>query len=183
MKILRSSLLGPRAALFVLPLLLGLSALALEQAGERGPDELDAAEVRQELTAMYEAWGRARVALDREAMEAILAPEFLVQLYGQEISREKFVTDVSQQRPGSRLGRFDASILTVQQTGEAWTVVIDEKLEFEIDVAEGQTQKLCSYWITRDGCRKEGERWLVTSSEAIGHQNWAPGEEPPIEDW
>jgi hypothetical protein len=180
---------GSRAILLIIsllfgPLLLGASALAVQGGGEgEGDDPISVSAVREELGVMYEAWGAARVAYDREVMEEILAPEFLVQLYGQEISRDRFVGDISRARPGGRLTRFDASILTLVRGDEEWTVVITEKIEFEITGADGGKQKMSSLWITRDGWRREGERWLATSSEAIGHEYWMPGTEPPFPDW
>jgi hypothetical protein len=99
------------------------------------------------------------------------------------LSREKFLHDISQDRPGYRLTRFDTEILTVRKTEKDWTVVISEKLEVTVAGSDGQKQKVCSLWVTRDGWRNEGDKWLVTSSEAIGHENWAPGITPPIKGW
>ncbi len=128
-------------------------------------------------------WGRARVELDKKTMDSILAPDFYVSLYGHKISREKFISVLSQKRSGSRLTRFDTDILTVKKTEKDWTVLIAERLEFTILGSEGETTKAYTFWVTRDGWRKEGEKWLVTFSEAIGHENWEPGTKPPIRDW
>ena len=62
-------------------------------------------------------------------------------------------------------------------------MVIAEKIEVTILGSGGETRKACSFWVTRDGWRKEGEKWLVTFSEAIGHENWGPGATPPIKGW
>ncbi len=132
---------------------------------------------------MYEAWSRARLGYDREAMGKILAPEFVVLLYGQEIPREKFMDDVSRTGGPAKLTRFDVDILTVRQEDQDWVVVISEKLELELTGADGSKQTVYSLWVTRDGCRQEDGKWLVTSSEAIGHEDWAPGSGPAPEDW
>ncbi len=91
--------------------------------------------------------------------------------------------DVTSPGTGAKLTRFDTEILTVQPAGDGWTVVITEKLEFELQSAEGEPRKACSFWVTRDGCRQEGDRWLVTKSEAIGVVSWTPGTKPPFTDW
>jgi hypothetical protein len=147
------------------------------------PDELTPVAARAEIKAMYDQWGRARVELDKETLDSILAPDFYVSLYGRKLTRETFLSDISRKRPGTRLTRFDANILTVQKTETDWTVVISEKLEVTMDGPDGRAQKACSFWVTRDGWRKEGDKWLVTFSEAIGHENWAPGTTPPIQGW
>jgi len=139
--------------------------------------------VRKEIDAMYEEWGAARVSLDREKMEKILAPEFYALLNGRKIPRDEFVQRVSEKRQGSTLTRFDAKVLTVQRTKDSFTVVITEKIEFEITGPDKKPLKVYSFWVTRDNCRKEDEKWIVTSSEAIGYENWKPGTAPPIQDW
>jgi hypothetical protein len=116
-------------------------------------------------------------------MDSVLAPEFYVLLNGRKISREQFLSDISRELKGIRLTRFDADILTVQRTEKGWTVVITEKLELVNLGSGGETGKACSFWVTRDGWRKDGDKWLVTFSEAIGYENWKPGTKPPLENW
>ncbi len=61
---------------------------------------------------------------------------------------------------------------------------IAEELEVSIAGSNGAAeQTLYSYWVTRDGFRQQGDEWLVTSSEAIGHENWEPGKVPPMDGW
>jgi hypothetical protein len=183
MKLLRYSRIGIVVIVCLSPLLLPASSLVANQLQAPKQEELTAAAARAEIESMYDAWGRARVELDREKMESILAPDFYVLLYGQKISREQFISDISRESPGSRLTRFDTEILTVQKTEKGWTVVIAEKLEVAILGSGGKEQKLCSLWVTRDGWRKEGPKWLVTFSEAIGHEGWGPDVKTPIKDW
>jgi len=141
------------------------------------------ATVRAELEEVYETWGRARIAVDKETIEKMLPPDFYVLLEGRKISREQFVTDITRERSDSRLTRFDVEVLTVQPAKDGWTAVIAEKIEVELAGIEEGPTKLNSLWITRDGCRKEDGEWLVTYSEAIGFENWMPGTKPPFEDW
>ncbi len=177
------TILTRTALLFAFPALIAALALAAQPQQDAEEPALTPAIVRAEMTEVYKRWGKARVEYDKETMDSILAPEFLVQLYHREISREKFLSDVSQVRPGGRLTRFDADIMTVRKAEEEWVVVITERLEIDVTTEAGEVQKVCSLWITRDGCRKEDGSWLVTSSEAIGHEYWEPGETPPIRDW
>ena len=183
MKSLRCSLLSLAATLCLLPLLLAASVLAANQPQTSEQGELTPAAARAAIDATYKSWGRARVELDKETLDSIMSPDFYVSLYGRKLSREKFLSDISQERPGSRLTRFDTDVLTVRKTEKDWTVVISEKLEVTIDGSDGETQKACSHWVTRDGWRKEGDKWLVTFSEAIGHESWPAGTTPPIRDW
>ena len=187
MKLLCYLLPGPVTILCLLPFLMAASALVANPRPTpkqvEKPVELTPTTARTAIGTMYGAWGRARVEMDKEKMESILAPEFYVLLDGRKISREKFISDISQERVGVRLTRFDTDILTVQSTEKGWTVVITEKLEFEVSRSGGEIQKACSFWVTRDGWRKEGDKWLVTFSEAIGHENWKPGTLPPLKDW
>ncbi len=162
--------------------LLGVVSVAEPQNGG-SQDEMSAATARKEIGAMYERWGRARVTFDEETIEAMLDDEFYVLLDDRRISWEEFVKMALRKMPDRKLIRFDADVLTVQRAEDGWTVVITEKLEVEFTDAEGKTQNAYSFWVTRDGCHKEGEKWMVTYSEAIGYENWRTGEQPPFKDW
>ncbi len=183
MKLLRYTPFGLVAILFLLPLLPPASALVEDEQEAPKQSEPTLAAARAAIGATYVRWGRARVELDKEMMDSILSSDFYVSLYGRKISREKFISDISQERPGSRLTRFDTDILTVRKTEKDWTVVIAEKLEITASGPDGETRKAYSYWVTRDGWRKDGDKWVVTFSEAIGHENWEPGTTPPIKGW
>ena len=183
MKSLRRTTAGPVAILCLVPLLLAAPALTANQDPAPKEGQVTAAAARAAITEQYEAWGRARVELDRQTLDSILAPDFHVLLYGRKVSREQFLNDISRERLGARLTRFDADILTVQQAEAGWTVVIREKLEITMMGSGGKPHKACSLWVTRDGWRQTGDKWVVTYSEAIGHENWTPGTKPPISDW
>jgi hypothetical protein len=128
-------------------------------------------------------WGRARVALDTAAFERTLAPDFYVQMPdGKKITRPEFLEMISSHPKGGKLVRFDASVLTVEPlpAADGWVATIQEKLEFERTDGKPRTYSL---WITRDTWKKLGNRWVVTSSEAIGDEFWRNGEKPPFRDW
>ena len=176
---MRLTFVHTAASLPRLAVLLSVSLLATLTVIGQAPTGQEPAEARAGVGAMYAEWGRARVAFDKDTVERILAPEFYVLLDGEKISRDRFVAMVTEKGKG-RLTRFDVEILTVQPTKDAWTVVLAEKVEYEIPGREG---KVYSYWVTRDGCRKKDEQWLVTYSEATGYETWRSGSKPPIEGW
>jgi hypothetical protein len=180
---MRSCLPGLAAAFCLLLSLWAASVFAASQPKTSEQGALSPEVARAAIDAMYKTWGHARVNLDRETLDSVLAPDFYVSLYGQRLSRQKFLDDICQERPGYRLTRFDTDVLTVQKTEEGWTVVISEKIEVTILGSGSETRKACSLWVTRDGWRNEGGTWLVTFSEAIGHENWQPGTTPPLGDW
>ena len=182
-KSLHYSYFGLAAILLLMPLVLAASTFLEGPNDLSNRVELTPEEARAAINAMYEQWGQARVNLNKKTLDSIMAPDFYVSLYGQRLSRERFLSDISRERPGSRLTRFDTEILTVQKKDKEWTVVIAEKLEVAVDIPDAQTQKAYSYWVTRDGWRNNDGTWLVTYSEAIGHENWKPGPAPPIRDW
>ena len=168
---------------WTLPVLVAVSAFAStpeQEAAESVPTE---SSVRTELEAVYERWARARVEYDRAAMESILAPEARVILDDEVLSRDQFLQEASTRNPGARITRFDADILTVRQAEEGWQVVISEKLEYETTGADGEKRTGYSFWITRDGCRLQDGKWLLTYSEAIGYEYWRTGKRPPFGDW
>jgi len=172
-----------KAILVLVPALLATVALAARRPQEQ-VDVHTSESAREAITTAYEEWGRARVELDREAMDAALAPEFRVLLADRELSREEFLGQISQARLGARLTRFDVSVLTVREADPGWIAVITEKLELEVPVpgGPGETRTVYSFWVTRDGFRVEDGVWLATSSEEIGHENWTDTA-PPFPDW
>lgn len=169
---------GGRIANEVLPFF--SRTLARAPAAAAAPASVDS--VRSQITALYEAWGRARVAFDVEAMQSMLAPDAHVLLDGRRISRAEFLGMISTPTPGVRLTRFDAGVLTLERADDGWVAVVEEKVEYEVDAPDGSRHVAHSYWITRDGCREEGGVWRVTHSEAIGRESWR-GTSPPFSDW
>jgi hypothetical protein len=128
-------------------------------------------------------WGRARVAIDKNAFEKMLAPTLYVQVGGRRLSRQQFIDRISSPPPGVTLTRFDARVLTVAPNGHDWVAIILEKIEFERKDASGKTEKEYWAWVTRDGWRKvAGDSWLILSSEEVSHENWK-GTPPPLANW
>ncbi len=182
MKTRRRPLSGSLAILCALPLLLAASSFIANQ-DEESPAPSPAAAAREAIEKTYAEWARARVEYDRDTMESILADDFYVLLYEQRITREKFLGDIAEPRAGARLTRFDPAVLTVRPAEDGWVAVITEKLELEGAGPDGQALRAYSLWITRDGWREEDGNWVVTFSEAIGHENWMGEAKPPFQDW
>lgn len=182
MKTQRRRLFGSLAILCALPMLLAASSFLANQE-EEPTAQSPAAAAREAIEKTYAEWARARVEYDRETMESILADDFYVLLYEQRITREKFLGDISEQRSGARLTRFDPAVLTVRPTEDGWVAVITEKLELEGIGPDGKALRGYSLWITRDGWREEDGNWVATFSEAIGHENWMGETKPPFQDW
>jgi Domain of unknown function (DUF4440) len=167
------------------PVCLGFAILLASVAGPglgQTAPPLSLAEARRIIAEGNREWGRARVALDTAAFERTLAPDFYVQMPDKKISRTEFLGMISANPPGAKLVRFDASVLTVEPapTSDGWVATIQEKLEFER--ADGKP-RVYSLWVTRDTWKKLGDRWVVTSSEAIGDEFWRDGTKPPFRDW
>lgn len=139
---------------------------------------LTAVEARKVIADGNRRWGKARIEYDKKTYEDMLSPDFYVLIQGRKLTRQEFIDAISVQRPGVKLTRFDATVLTVQQSEGIWVAVIHEKLE--IDSPDG---KVYSLWITRDGWKRVNDRWIITFSEAIGFEQWRGGEKPPFPDW
>lgn len=165
----------------VLPAILLLCPLLVPAAPE--PAQSRALVVRDELTAVYADWAKARTSLDEAAFERMLSPDFWVQIGPQRLTRAQFIAEISRAIPGARLVRFDPRILTLGEEHGDWYAVITEKLEVEFELPDGKKQRSYSLWVTKDGFRKDGERWTILSSEAIGWERWEGGQEPPFDDW
>jgi hypothetical protein len=138
-----------------------------------------AADARKIIGDGYRDWGRARVAFDREAFEKMLAPGFTIQQPGRKLTRQQFIDGISVARPNEKLTRYDTAVLTVQTAADGWVSVIQEKVEIE---APGKN-KGYSLRIIRAGWKQEDNRWMITSMEFIGHENWIGGAKPPFQDW
>lgn len=164
------------AGLILILVLIISAATPLSNGQNSSP--LTAAEARKVIADGNRQWGKARIEYDRETFERMLDPDFYVLIQGRKLTRQEFIDAISVQRPGVKLTRFDATVLTVQQSEGNWVAVIHEKLE--LDSPEG---KVYSLWITRDGWRKVDDQWFITFSEAIGSEQWRGGEKPPFPDW
>jgi len=145
--------------------------------------EISLEDVRAAINAIYAKWGRGRVEYDRSTLDSILTTDFYVLLDGKRLLRAEFLDLVLRKAPDRSLTRFDVDVLTIQRTEDGWTAVIGEKIEVSSSGADGRTERRSSYWVTRDGFRLDGDKWLISFSEAIGYENWADGVEPPVVGW
>ncbi len=140
---------------------------------------LTASEVRKIITDGYHDWGRARISLDRETFEKMLAPDFTIQQPGRKLARREFIDGISVGRPNEKLTRYDITVLTVQSTADGWVAIAQEKVEIESPGGN----KGFSLKIIRAGWKQRDDRWMITSMEFIGHENWTGGAKPPFPDW
>ena len=156
-----------------------LSVFSMPLAGQT-PPTLSRAEARKIIVDLNREWGKARVAFDKPTFEKMLAPDFYVQLADQKMTRKEFIDEISAPPRGVKLTRFDVEVLTVEPSGDAWTAVIEEKLEFARADGKGAVYSL---WVTRDRWKNFGDRWMALSSEAIGNESWKDGARPPVPNW
>ena len=167
----------------VLSLLLILAA-STGSATSNNSIEQTPATARKAIESLYQSWSKARVAMDRGRLESMLGSEFRVVIGDETLDTAQFLDEVTAGGDGAKLDRFDVRVLSVQRDGDAWVAVIEEKVEFVLKSRdESPPKKTYSLWVTRDGFRQEGGKWLFTYSEAIGWETWRGGEEPPFEDW
>jgi len=147
------------------------------------PQTVSLEEARKAIQDGNVEWGKARVALDKNAFEKMLAPTLYVQVGGQRLARQQFVDAISSYPAGVTLTRFEAQVLTVAPKGNDWVAIILEKLEYERTDSQGKTEKEYWTWVTRDGWRKvTGGKWLILFSEEISHEKWK-GTPPPLANW
>ncbi|OGD23605.1 MAG: hypothetical protein A2Y69_12460 [Candidatus Aminicenantes bacterium RBG_13_59_9] len=136
-------------------------------------------EARKIIANGYLDWGRARLALDRETFERMLAPGFTIQQPGRKLARQEFIDGISVARPNEKLTRYDITVLTVQTTSDSWVAIAQEKVEIESPGGN----KGFSLKIIRAGWKQIDNRWMITYAETIGHENWTGGAKPPFQDW
>ncbi len=140
-------------------------------------------EARKAIEAGYAEWSKARVAMDKNTLEKMLAPDSYVQLSDRRLTRQEFIDRISSYPRGVKLTRFDAGVFTLVPKGNDWIATIVEKIEYEHKDAEGKTEKMYMAWVTRDGWRMvSNDRWLVLFSEEVSHEQWE-GTPPPIANW
>src|SRR5205807_3369100 len=124
---------------------------------------------------------QARVALDKNTIERMLAPDLYVQTPDRKLTRQEFI-DAIFSRPYT-LTRFDATVLTVEPRGNDWAALVLEKLEGEIKDNSSLPSELHVMVVGR-GCRADitvHQRTLLCS-EQLGQQLWEE-ESPPIANW
>ena len=124
---------------------------------------------------------QARVAMDKNTIERMLAPDLYVQTPDRKLTRQEFI-DAIFSHPYT-LTRFDATVLTVEPRGNDWAAVILEKLEGEIKDKDGKTSKVYIMGVARDGWgQRNDNQWTVLFSEELGGPQTSE-EIPPIANW
>jgi ketosteroid isomerase-like protein len=147
-------------------------------AGAQSAPAVSSAEARKAIEAGYIEWAKARVSLDMNTIERMLAPDFYFQTPDQKHTRQEFIDSM----PSLKITRFDASVLTVGPRGNDWSVLIFAKVEVETKDKDGKTSKGYRVLVARDGWRKLNDnQWTLLSSEPLSQQRWQ--ESPPIANW
>lgn len=155
-----------------------LAVVLTTVAGAQSTPSVNSADARKAIGAGYIEWAKARVSLDMNTVEKMLAPDFYFQLPDRKRTRQEFIDSV----PSLKLTRFDISVLTVEARGNDWSVVVSEKGEVDIKDKDGKTSKAYIELVARDGWRKiDDNRWILLSSEPLGQQRWQ--DKPPIANW
>ena len=156
-----------------------LAVIVTTTAGAQNAPTVSSAEARKAIQAGYVEWAKARVALDMNTIEKMLAPDFYFQTPDKKHTRQEFIDGMS----SLKITRFDASVLTVEPRGNDWSVLIFEKAEVETKDKDGKTSKGYRVLVARDGWRKLNDnQWTLLSSEPLGQQRWQD-EIPPIANW
>jgi hypothetical protein len=157
-----------------------LAVIVTATAGAQSAPAVSSAEARKAIQAGYVEWDKARVAMDKNTIERMLAPDLYVQTPDRKLTRQEFI-DALFSRPYTLI-RFDVTVLTVEPRGNDWAAVVLEKLEGEIKDKDGKTSKIYVMGVARDGWGKLNDnQWILLFSEQLGHQRWE--ESPPIANW
>ena len=150
-----------------------LAVIVTAAAGTQSAPAVSPAEARKAI--------QARVALDKNTIERMLAPDLYVQTPDRKLTRQEFI-DAIFSRPYT-LTRFDATVLTVEPRGNDWAALVLEKLEGEIKDNSGKTSKIYVMGVVRDGWGKLNDnQWTLQWSEPLGQQLWEE-EIPPVANW
>jgi ketosteroid isomerase-like protein len=158
-----------------------LAVIVTVAAGAQSAPAVSPAEARKAIEAGYTEWAKARLAMDKNTIERMLAPDLYVQTTDRKLTRQEFIDGIFN-RPYT-LKRFDATVLTVEPRGNDWSVLIFEKVEVETKDKDGKTSKGYRVLVARDGWRKLNDnQWTLLSSEQLGQQRWQD-EIPPLANW
>jgi len=155
-----------------------LAVIVTARAGAQSAPAVSPAEARTGIQAGYVEWAKARVALDMNTIQKMLAPDFYFQLPDRKLTRQEFIDRV----PALKITRFAETVLTVEPRDSDWSVFIFAKAEVETTDKDGKTSKEYRVLVSRDGWRKVNDhQWVLLSSEALSQQRWK--ERPPIPNW
>ena len=158
-----------------------LAVIVTTTAGAQSAPAVSSTEARKAIQAGYVEWDKARVAMDKNTIERLLAPDLYVQTPDRKLTRQEFIDALF--KSSVTLKRFDATVLTVEPKGNDWAVVVLEKLEGEIKDKDGKTSKVYAVGVARDGWGISNDnQWTLLWSEQLGQQRWKD-ESPPIANW
>src|ERR1041385_8078183 len=153
-----------------------LAVIVTAAAAAQSAPAVNSTEARKAIEAGYAEWVKARIALDMNTIERMLAPDFYFQLPDRKLTRQEFIDRVHT----NKITRFDESVLTVEPKSNDWSVHIFVKVEVETKDKDGKTSKGYRVLVSRDGWRKLNDnQWILLSSEVLGQQRWT--ERPPID--
>jgi hypothetical protein len=151
-----------------------LAVIVTAAGGAQSVPAVRSAEARKAIEAGYAEWAKARVALDMNTIESMLAPDFFL-TFRPKSSTAEFIDRMH----SLKITRFDASVLTVEPRYNDQSVLISEKGEVETKDDHGKTTKGYIVLVARDGWRKLNDnQWTLLCSEPLGQQRWQ--ERPPI---
>jgi len=158
-----------------------LAVIVTATVGAQSAPAVSSTEARKAIQAGYVEWDKARVAMDKNTIERLLAPDLYVQTPDRKLTRQEFIDALF--KSSVTLKRFDATVLTVEPKGNDWAVVVLEKLEGEIKDKDGKTSKVYVVGVARDGWGiLSDNQWTLLWSEQLGQQRWKD-ESPPIANW
>jgi len=158
-----------------------LAVIVTATVGAQSAPAVSSTEARKAIQAGYVEWDKARVAMDKNTIERLLAPDLYVQTPDRKLTRQEFIDALF--KSSVTLKRFDATVLTVEPKGNDWAVVVLEKLEGEIKDTDGKTSKVYVVGVARDGWGiLSDNQWTLLWSEQLGQQRWKD-ESPPIANW
>ena len=158
-----------------------LAVIVTATVGAQSAPAVSSTEARKAIQAGYVEWDKARVAMDKNTIERLLAPDLYVQTPDRKLTRQEFIDALF--KSSVTLKRFDATVLTVEPKGNDWAVVVLEKLEGEIKDKDGKTSNVYVVGVARDGWGiLNDNQWTLLWSEQLGQQRWKD-ESPPIANW
>jgi len=158
-----------------------LAVIVTATVGAQSAPAVSSTEAQKAIQAGYVEWDKARVAMDKNTIERLLAPDLYVQTPDRKLTRQEFIDALF--KSSVTLKRFDATVLTVEPKGNDWAVVVLEKLEGEIKDKDGKTSKVYVVGVARDGWGiLNDNQWTLLWSEQLGQQRWKD-ESPPIANW
>ena len=158
-----------------------LAVIVTATVGAQSAPAVSSTEARKAIQAGYVEWDKARVAMDKNTIERLLAPDLYVQTPDRKLTRQEFIDALF--KSSVTLKRFDATVLTVEPKGNDWAVVVLEKLDGEIKDKDCKTSKVYVVGVARDGWGiLNDNQWTLLWSEQLGQQRWKD-ESPPIANW